>query len=123
MTSNSGRVIEIFTEALQLPIEERAVFLDRACAEDERLRRKIEALLRSNDRTGGFLEQPAAGEIGAKRVKAAVGERPGDQVDRYRLLQQIGEGGCGVVFLQNRNNRSAVASRSRWLNRGWTRKA
>ena len=98
MTPNSGRAIEVFTEAIQLPIEERAAFLDRACAEDEGLRRKIEALLRSNDRAGGFLEQPPA-TIGESRVKAAIGEKPGDRVGRYKLLQQIGEGGCGVVFM------------------------
>src|SRR6266850_4158293 len=98
MTPNSGRAIEVFTEAIQLPIEERAAFLDRACAEDEGLRRKIEALLRSNDRAGGFLEQPPA-TIGESRVKAAVGEKSGDRVGRYKLLQQIGEGGCGVVFM------------------------
>src|SRR5258708_4217588 len=97
MTPNSGRAIEVFTEAIQLPIGERPAFLDRACAADEGLRRKIEALLRSNDRAEGFLEQPAAGEISAERAKAVVGEKPGDQVDRYRLVQQMGEVGWGVV--------------------------
>jgi RNA polymerase sigma factor (TIGR02999 family) len=99
MTPNSGRAIEIFTEALQLPIEERVAFLDRVCAGDEVLRRKIEALLRSNDRAGAFLEEPPTASISEKRGKVAVGEKPGDQVGRYKLLRQIGEGGCGVVFL------------------------
>src|SRR6184192_2013019 len=98
MTGKSGRDIELFTEAVQLPIEERAAFLDRACAEDEDLRRRIEALLRSNDRVGAFLEQPPE-VVGEGRIKAAGGEKPGDRVDRYKLLQQIGEGGCGVVFM------------------------
>src|SRR5882672_3088707 len=99
MTGKSGRDIELFTEAVQLPIEERVAFLDRACTGDEALRHKIAAWLKSNDRIGAFLEQPPAGEIGAERAKTAAGEKPGDRVDRYKLLQQIGEGGCGVVFM------------------------
>src|SRR4051812_21005346 len=91
----SSLPIEIFTEALQLAAEDRAAFLDGACSGDLELRRKIEALLKSNDRVGGFMEQPASEEIGAAKVKAVVGEKSGDQVDRYRLMHQIGEGGCG----------------------------
>src|SRR3989441_922696 len=98
MTGKSGRDIEVFTEAGQLPIEERAAFLDRACAGNEDLRRRIEALLRSNDRAGAFLEQPPE-VVGEGRIKAAGGEKPGDRVGRYKLLQQIGEGGYGVVFM------------------------
>ncbi len=57
MTGKSGRDIEVFTEAVQLPIAERAAFLDRACAGDEDLRRRIEALLRSNDRSTNGLRR------------------------------------------------------------------
>src|SRR5881397_2621771 len=98
MTGKSGRDIEVFTEAVQLPIAERAAFLDRACAGDEDLRRRIEALLKSNDRAGAFLEQPPE-VVGEGRIKAAGGEKPGDRIGHYKLLQQIGEGGCGVVFM------------------------
>src|ERR1700722_15209856 len=99
MTPNSGRALEVFTEAFQLPVEEQSAFLDRVCAEDEGLRRKIEALLRSNERAGSFLEEPPTASISEKREKVTAGEKPGDQVGRYKLLQQLGEGGCGVVFL------------------------
>src|SRR5262245_861823 len=99
MTADSGRAIGIFTEALQLPAEERPAFLDRACAGDEALRRKIEALLGSNDRVGDFLQEPPDASLRNARTKIAVGEKPGDWVERYKLLQQIGEGGCGVVFM------------------------
>jgi len=99
VTPNSARSLEVFTEAVQLPIEERVAFLARACAGDGELRRKVEALLKSNDRAGDFLEQPPTGSIGKGRAKVAAGEKPGDRVGRYKLVQQIGEGGCGVVFV------------------------
>jgi serine/threonine protein kinase len=99
MTENSTRDIEVFTEALQLPTEERVLFLDHACAQDQGLRRRMEALLKSSDRIGTFLEEPPAGEIIEGRAKIAAGEKPGDRVDRYKLLEEIGEGGCGVVFV------------------------
>ena len=99
MTPNSARAFELFTEAVQLPIEQRAAFLDRVCAADGELRNKIEALLKSNDRVGGFLEDPPSTIIEVRRAKTLAGEKPGDRVGRYKLLQQIGEGGCGVVFM------------------------
>ena len=99
MTTKSERAIEVFTEAIQLPAEERVAFLGRACAADEDLRQQIESLLKANDRVGDFLETPPTDSIGEGRANAAAGERPGDQVDRYKLVQKIGEGGCGVVFV------------------------
>jgi serine/threonine protein kinase len=99
MPGNTKRDIEVFTEAIQLRDEERIAFLDRACGDDKDLRRRIEALLKSNDRAGGFLETPPTGSITEGRAKVAAGEKPGDRVDKYKLLEQIGEGGCGVVFV------------------------
>ena len=99
MTSNPGRILELFTKAAQLPVEQRGAFVDDACAGDEELRHKIEALLKSNERVGGFLEEPPSAVIEEGRAKAGAGEKPGDRVGRYKLLQQIGEGGCGVVFM------------------------
>src|SRR5215469_4042069 len=99
MTSDRKGDVEIFTEAIQLPDEERIAFLDRVCAEDQELRCRIEALLRSNDRASNFLETPPTGSLVEVRTKISSGEKPGDHVEKYKLLQQIGEGGCGVVFL------------------------
>src|SRR5262245_52904022 len=99
MTGNRKRDIEVFTEAVQLPREERIAFLDRAGADDQDLRQRVMALLRSADRAGDFLEQPPTGSINERRAKVAAGEKPGDRVGKYQRLQQIGEGGCGVVFM------------------------
>jgi serine/threonine protein kinase len=99
MSDNRKRDIEVFTEAIQLRGEERIAFLDRVCGEDKDLRGRIEALLRSNDRAGDFLETPPTGALAEGRAKVTAGEKPGDRIDKYRLLQQIGEGGCGVVFV------------------------
>ena len=55
MTADSTRDMVIFTEVLGLAVEARPAFLDRACAGDENLRSKVEALLRAHDRVGGFM--------------------------------------------------------------------
>ena len=58
MKGDSEREVVVFTEALKVPIRERSAFLERACAGDDNLRRKVEALLRAHDRIGSFLEEP-----------------------------------------------------------------
>jgi hypothetical protein len=59
MKDDADREIAIFTEALKVPPQERAAFLENACRGDENLRRKVDALLRVSDRSGDFLEEPA----------------------------------------------------------------
>src|SRR5436190_479409 len=103
MKANSGRDLEVFIEAMQLPMEGRIAFLDQACAGDNGLFRRVDALLKCNDRAADFLEQAPALTIAEWKDKAPVGEKPGDRIDRYVLLQQIGEGGCGVVFVAEQN--------------------
>jgi hypothetical protein len=58
---NDEREMAVFTEAIKLPRNQRAAFLDKACSGDEELRRKVEALLRAHDRVGNFLEEPPTG--------------------------------------------------------------
>src|SRR5215472_3817505 len=99
MTGDPNRDVELFSEASKLPTEERIAFLDRACAANNDLRRRIERLLRFHDRAGDYMESPPTEWISEVRAKVSAGEKPGDRIDRYKLLQQIGEGGCGVVFL------------------------
>ena len=87
----------IFPAALALPPEERAACLDKACGGDAELRRRVEVLL-SAHAASEFLEAPAAPAVmPTLRISPPLSEQAGDRIGRYKLLQQIGEGGCGVV--------------------------
>jgi eukaryotic-like serine/threonine-protein kinase len=61
MNEDASRELALFTEAIKVPTQDRAAFLERACAGDEDLRRKVEALVRVHDRLGNFLEEPPTG--------------------------------------------------------------
>jgi serine/threonine protein kinase len=99
MNDVPNREEELFTEALGLPAGQRTEFLKRACGRDESLCRRVGELLGTHDRAGKFLEQSAQ-QIGSRaRAGIFVGEKPGDRIGRYKLLQQIGEGGGGIVFM------------------------
>jgi len=99
MNGEPERVLAVFTEALPLPAAERSGYLDRACAGDDELRRRVEGLLRSLEKAGDFLGEAAAGVPTGTGHEITAGEKPGDRIGPYKLLQQIGEGGCGVVFM------------------------
>jgi non-specific serine/threonine protein kinase/serine/threonine-protein kinase len=87
----------IFLEALQQDSPEaRAAYLDQACAGNAELREGVERLLRAHERADDVLPNKAPG---LPATTGAVVERPGAQIGPYRLLEQIGEGGFGVVFM------------------------
>ncbi len=101
MSEPTNREVAVLNAALELPEPERAAYLDEACAGDAALRRRVEELLRSHEQAGNFLETPPAGLDPTRtvRVNIPLPEKPGDRIGRYKLLQQIGEGGCGVVYM------------------------
>jgi serine/threonine protein kinase/WD40 repeat protein len=79
---------------------ERAAYLDASCAGDARLRAEVERLLKAHERAGDFLQEPAVLSPQPTMVLATPPtEKPGDRIGHYKLLQQIGEGGCGVVYM------------------------
>ena len=73
-------------------------FLDQACAGDVRLRAEVEKLLRARSEMGSFHEPPRPAAL-ATVDAPVIGERPGTIIGPYKLLEQIGEGGFGLVFM------------------------
>jgi serine/threonine protein kinase len=92
--SDSG----IFTAAVKIPPDRRGAFLDQACGADHSLRQKVELQLRAHDAPRRSVEQPGAGAACTEDYQP-ITERPGTVIGPYRLLQPIGEGGFGVVYM------------------------
>src|SRR6516165_5023370 len=89
---------ELFIAALAIAEPaQRAAWLDGQCGGDAALRQRIDQLLRAFDQAGSLLENPV--RAAEPTIDAPVNERPGTQIGPYKLLQQIGEGGMGTVFL------------------------
>jgi serine/threonine protein kinase len=88
----------IFEAAIELPPERRAAYVQESCAGDGPLRQRVEALLRAHELAGTFMDSVAVGpRQEPPLVKPA--QQAGDRIGRYKLLQKIGEGGCGVVYM------------------------
>jgi eukaryotic-like serine/threonine-protein kinase len=93
----------IFNDALELSdLVARETFVREACAGDAALRIRVDKLLQAHEEAGGFFSQP----LNSRRATAATSPltalsiaKAGDIIGRYKLLEQIGEGGCGVVYM------------------------
>jgi tetratricopeptide (TPR) repeat protein len=82
---------------------ERQAFLDQACAGDDALRRRLERLLAGHERASGILDHSLGDDLAPGPQQApqlqSMAEGPGMVIGPYKLLEQIGEGGFGVVFM------------------------
>ncbi|MEM7306557.1 MAG: serine/threonine-protein kinase [Planctomycetota bacterium] len=88
---SEGRIEVLFHAARERAAgAERCAYLDGACGNDGDLRARVDALLAAHDEAAGFLESPAL---------ERPGEAPGASIGPYKLLQEIGEGGMGIVYM------------------------
>src|SRR5262245_48973748 len=102
----------LFHLACEKPPDERAAFLDEACAGDTALRQRLEILLAAHEQPDSFLQSAARGngngeptsDTGRTVFQPGVQEGPGTVIGHYKLLQQIGEGGMGVVFMAEQSH-------------------
>jgi serine/threonine protein kinase/tetratricopeptide (TPR) repeat protein len=98
MPADLLRARELFLHAVgKLPPEQWEGYVTEACGPDTELLRQVVHFLEVHREAGSFLESPAPGLFAA--APSGVREGPGSAVGPYRLLEQLGEGGCGVVFL------------------------
>jgi serine/threonine protein kinase len=90
---------EIYHAALEKEAgTQLSAYLDTVCKGDTRLRSQIEALLKANEESADFLENPGFG-VGVNLDESPLSEGPGTTIGRYKLLEKIGEGGMAVVYM------------------------
>jgi len=107
MSEGKKSLRAIFNQALEIAdAQNRAEYLAQVCGADAELRQKIEELIQASKEAGEFLSKPGdsagsavEGASGSTLDLAAISEKAGDKIGRYKLLQKIGEGGCGVVYM------------------------
>lgn len=101
MNPNWPEVKELFSAALELELQDRVPFLNKACAADESLRSEVLALLSADEAAGDFIDSSALIDIGMISQEedpdqpAFIGRRIGP----YEIVSEIGHGGMGTVFL------------------------
>src|SRR5262249_2049192 len=96
--NNLSPLEAIFFAAREIgPAHERAAYLDEACNGDPDTRRRVENMLAAQSKAASFLEQPALAL--AVTIHAIPVECPGTTIGSYKLIDKIGEGGRGEVWM------------------------
>jgi len=94
-----GRITDIYHATIARPPEERASFLGDECHGDESLRKQVEAMVKSHERSGNFIESPAFSVAPELLIHEPTGDLIGQSIGHYRIESLIGVGGMGEVYL------------------------
>src|SRR4029453_5753456 len=99
MVASEPKLRDLFSKALECrTAEEQSAYLDQVWQGDADLRARLDELLLADREAGRFLQEPSVSGAGTIDLPVPA-ECPGTVIGPYKLLQQIGEGGMGTVFM------------------------
>src|SRR5262245_30897257 len=103
MAATQASIKSIFGQVRALAsAEERARYLQQACAGDPALRAEIESLLQADQDAGSFLRERSLGP--SATIDERLAEPPATVIGSYKLMEQIGEGGMGLVYVADQQH-------------------
>jgi serine/threonine protein kinase len=99
MNTDFEKTRQLFLAIVEQPSAQWEALLDEACGNDAELRQQVALLLKAHVECDGILDRNEAGRMPTGAYEESMSEGPGTSIGPYKLLQQIGEGGMGVVWM------------------------